>query len=555
MEAFFVYILKASAVILVFYVVYELLLKKETLFLTNRIFLLTGLVLAALLPLIVIQREVEVETAAGILVDNANSLNTATVIRDNSLLNWEEIFMIVFTVGFVFMLGRLCLQLLSVLRQIRKHKVSRLEAYKIVEMKTGASPFSFFHYIFYNPAEYGPEELNAILEHEKVHCRQWHSLDILLGQFTTAVLWFNPLSWIYLKVIRQNLEFLADARATQKVSSRKNYQYTMLKISGNLRTIPLTNHFYNSLIKKRIVMLHQSKSKKRNIWKTMVVLPFLALFLWSFNVETVYLPVNDNFTEAEAIQKIDIRIDKDTSNKELEDIKKDLSEEGIDFSYTVVHNKKKEIIDLSVSVSSLKNGKNTFKGTSTFNNDGNPIDPVTIVFDKDNNFFFTTSDGKHQKIVHTDTHVSTWMHSDEGEHESIEIYKDNGKEIIKVNGKEVSRKQLEKLEKEGKIKGKHFRIEKHQSKGKDTNISITTNGHSEHEVKVISDDDGGFYIMQGDLDDSWLILLNGKEVDQSFIEDLDAEDVESITVLKGEKAVKKYGKKDKENVLEITTKE
>ena len=555
MEALFVYVLKASAVVLLFYSIYELLLKKETFFLANRIFLLAGLVLAVFLPLVVIEREVEVEATAGYLLDKVNTYSTLTAPQQGSVLNWEEIILTVFLIGFAFMLGRLILQLLSVGRQISKNKVSRLGNYKIVEMAGEASPFSFFHYIFYNPAEYGPEELHSILEHEKVHCKEWHSVDVLLGQFITAILWFNPISWIYLKVIQQNLEFLADARATQKVSSRKSYQYTMLKIAGNLRTIPLTNNFYNSLIKKRIVMLHQSKSKKRNIWKTMVVLPFLALFLWSFSVETVYLPVNEIFPETKAAQKIDIRIDKDTSDKELKEIKKDLSKKGIDFSYTVVHNENKEIIDLSVSVSTIKKGNNSFKGTSNFNNDGKPIDPVTIVFDEDNNFFFTTYDGKHNKVVHTDSHVSTWMHSDEGEHESIEIYKVDGKETIKVNGKEVSRKELKEMEKKGKIKGKHFRIEKHQSEGKDSNITIMTNGHSEHDVKVINDDDGGFYIMHGDLDDSWLILLNGKEVDQSFIEDLDSEDVESITVLKGEKAVKKYGKKDKDHVLEITTKE
>jgi len=128
----------------------------------------------------------------------------------------------------------------------------------------------------------------VILEHEKAHARQLHSLDVLLGRATTILLWINPLAWWYQKSIQQNLEYLADSQAVRKLTSLKEYQYTLLKVSGNSLTPALVNSFYSSLIKKRIVMLHKSKSKQSNQFKYLLIIPFLSLFLMSFNTKNVY---------------------------------------------------------------------------------------------------------------------------------------------------------------------------------------------------------------------------------------------------------------------------
>ena len=89
-------------------------------------------------------------------------------------------------------------------------------------------------------------------------------------------------------------------------------------------------------------MLNQTKSKKRQALKTLIIVPVLALFLYAFNSETVYLPAEAKSSDSELtaimVKPIKIHFDKDTSDKELKDLKKDLSKKGIDFSYTVVHN-------------------------------------------------------------------------------------------------------------------------------------------------------------------------------------------------------------------------
>ena len=561
MEALIIYILKASGVLFLFLITYELLLKKETFFNLNRAFLFSGLVLAVVLPLIVIREYIVLEPSNSALMQIGPVNSVDAVSNSVSGLSLKEIFYAILLTGIGFMMVRFVLQLASIGRILRGNRLIRIQGYTLVEIKKDLAPFSFFNYIFFNPEQYEEEELEAVLEHEKVHCRQWHSIDVLLAQLVLILLWINPLSWLYLRSVKQNLEFLADSNATRRVASRKNYQYTMLKISGNLQVIPVTNNFYNSLIKKRIVMLHQSKSSRLKMLKTLVILPVLAVFLWSFNTETVYLPpeadntiISDQFTDK---QSVEIKIDKDTSDEELLKIKKDLAKKGIDFSYTAVHNEDREIIDLNITLTSNKKKGKTFTGTSNFENNGEPIDPVIIVFDEDNNFFFMSDDGDKHQVVHTEKNYSTWVHSDDDAHQVIEVYKDNGKEVIKVNGKKVSRKELEKMEKEGKIHMRHVMIDSDDNGERNTVIirshEAGTDHDIDHDVEIISADGGGFVFMN-DVNEEWLIMLDGKEVDMEDIRDLEPDDIETINVLKGKSAAKKYGNKAESGALEITTK-
>ncbi len=557
MEELLIYIAKASGILLLFYGVYELMLKKETFFNVNRAFLLCGYVLALLLPLVVIKNYVEIPFTSGELLANGSIQNVTPLPEKTASIIFPEILKAIFLLGFGFMGLRFLLQLSSVFRMIRRNQRRKFNGYTLVEVPEKTGPFSFFSYIFYSPGHYPEEEFKAILEHEKEHCRQWHSLDVLFAQLVLILLWINPISWFYLNNVKQNLEFLADRRATQRVTSRKAYEYSLLKISGNLQMVPLTNNFYNSLIKKRIVMLHQSRSNRRNVLKTGIILPVLALFLWSFNSETVYVPSGTEISARAkiefGIQIVEIQIDKDTSDEELEELKKDLADKGVDFSYTVVHNENKEIIDLSISLSSKEKGSNTFMGTSSFNNDGEPIEPVTLVFDKDNNMFFMGKDGEDLKVIEVNKDISTWVHSDDDVHQTVEIYKDNGKEVIRVNGKEVSREELEEMEKEGKIHKHQVKIEQKVKGDKEHRIMIIGDHDVDHDIEVISGDSNAFFFLDGEVDDNWLILLDGKEVGLDEVRDLDPEKVETINVVKGDEAAKKYGKKAKDGVLEITT--
>ncbi len=371
------YLLKASAVIAIFYVCYKVFLQRDTFFNTNRWYLLIGLVAAFTIPKIIIPIYVEYTPMP---LQNFNfSSDVAPIEALEEPFNPMQLLPIIYLTGVAVFFIRFLIQLGSLAIVLIKNKKQKLNTYTYVETDDDMAPFSFFNWIVYNPKLFNKTELDQIITHEKVHAKQRHSIDILLTQLSSVVFWFNPIIWFYNKDLKQNLEFLADKVAVNTTNCKTSYQYTLLKASVPTNQLAVTNNFYTSLIKKRIVMLQKSKSKKINLLKYAVVIPILVLFLMSFNTETVYVAKQiENTNKAEAgtnifINKISI-ITKDLSDDELNKIKKQLNVHEIIVIFSdIKRNSKNEIIQLTVKVKSNKGS-----GGATWKNETNPIPNIEI---------------------------------------------------------------------------------------------------------------------------------------------------------------------------------
>jgi len=258
------------------------------------------------------------------------------------IIDWWEIALIIYGIGFVVMISRLGIQLISLHKLIAAYPKVYKDGYNYVQITDKTiTPFSFFKTICYNPNLHTPKELDMILAHEKIHVRQRHTIDILLTQCILAIQWLNPLAWLYKESLEQNLEFIADNGAIQEVSSSQEYQRTLVKVSSTVVQPALTNNFYHSLIKKRIVMLNKQTSHKRNLWKLSLVLPALALFMYSFNVKEVIeykersKDVESAFAKAETNveKKNEFYINAETTASQLDAIE----------NHFMVHNPEKRI--------------------------------------------------------------------------------------------------------------------------------------------------------------------------------------------------------------------
>ena len=290
---FLTYILKSAGILTLFYTIYLLVLRKDTFFTANRTYLLTGIIAALLLPFVTFTTTTIVEAPVVTEVPSISELASmndvsipAAAIVENSIEIWQIVFWS-YCIGLAIMLLHFCIQLVSLLRLLRKYPATKLHGFQFVEINDAVAPFSFFNYIVYNPTTHDPAELEMILKHEKVHAAQWHSVDLLLANLLRALQWANPISWLYKSSLEANLEFLADNKTAQHVPSKTEYQIALLKASSSLPVPALTNNFYHSFIKKRIIMLNKSNSNKYNQLKLMLVVPALAVFLWSFNTVEV----------------------------------------------------------------------------------------------------------------------------------------------------------------------------------------------------------------------------------------------------------------------------
>jgi hypothetical protein len=286
METLFIYLLKSSGLVTLFFLAYYFLLRKETFFTSNRWFLLVGLITSAILPLLVFTKTVW-EEPSPTTIDWSQIPVGIPVEKISFEMDWFLTAGIVYALGIVAFLTRFGLDYYSLTKVFKGKTVHQQADFKFIDVKEKLAPFSFFNTIVYNSALYSASELQNIIEHEKVHSEQNHSMDVLLTRVFSILFWFNPVIWLYQKAILQNLEFIADSEALLKISDKKAYQITLLKITAHENCVALSNHFYQSLIKKRIIMLNKNQSNKRNSWKYALVVPALIAFFMLFQVNVV----------------------------------------------------------------------------------------------------------------------------------------------------------------------------------------------------------------------------------------------------------------------------
>ena len=223
-----IYLLKSVAILTIFYIVYFIFLRKDTLFTAKRHYLLGGILAALLLPFLEFTKTIYKEVPIFEALPFSGSIPTVTeatvTTQAATPIDWWQVSLIIYVVGVLFMLGRLLYQLFSLLRLIGTYPSEKQKRYTFVKVTENISPFSFFKYIVYNPQSHSEEELQMILKHEQVHASQWHSLDIIIGNIVRILQWVNPFSWFYKKSLEENLEYIADNQTVAQVLSKKEYQ-------------------------------------------------------------------------------------------------------------------------------------------------------------------------------------------------------------------------------------------------------------------------------------------------------------------------------------------
>ncbi|QYJ67892.1 M56 family metallopeptidase [Flavobacterium litorale] len=392
MESLIIYLIKASGLLTIFYVAYYFLLRKETFFTANRKFLLAGLITSAIFPLLVFTRTVLVEVTEQVPMQEISieQLMAMQQVPTNTAesINWYSIIGIVYCIGLLFFTIRFIADIKTIKSILKGKQVLYKNGFKYIDCSTIQSPFSFFNYIVYNSTLLTPQELQNILSHEQVHSAQKHSLDMVISQLFCIVFWFNPFVWGYKKAISQNLEFIADAEATKQVDDIKAYQKTLLKITVQPECTAIINHFYQSLIKKRIVMLNKQESKVRNSWKYAVVLPILVAFMVLFQLEIKAqvspTPISKTIVEKKVTEgkKVStaVVVSKDTKEEDFEAFKsifKKSYDANVAFK-KIQRNNNGEITSIYISVKD-KDTKNSYPVREIFpNNEGKPIPSIAI---------------------------------------------------------------------------------------------------------------------------------------------------------------------------------
>ncbi|MCU4176834.1 M56 family metallopeptidase [Carboxylicivirga sp. N1Y90] len=319
MAKFLLYLFESGLCLSIFYLGYVVFFRKETYFTFNRFYLLGSMLLALTIPLISIQMDVvnyeyikdtsqgiekfksyyehlilitdpefidEVETS-NLAVDQSNVIPLDQVKSDTakSSNSWKisSIIFIIYFIGVLFFTFRFLFLLRSLRRIIKQNTSSETDGINLIYLKEEMPSFSFLNWVFVNKEILKNEEFEQVLEHEKVHVNDKHSVDLILAQIITIFQWFNPLTWRIQKSIKTCHEYIADRQVVNKGHELFDYQSLLLSQLISIRSVELVNNFNLLSIKKRIAMMNKNKSGLLAKMKAVAIVPILiaAFFLFA----------------------------------------------------------------------------------------------------------------------------------------------------------------------------------------------------------------------------------------------------------------------------------
>ncbi|MEQ8531425.1 MAG: M56 family metallopeptidase, partial [Imperialibacter sp.] len=325
MAKLIMYLLESSALLAFFYLLYVLVLRKETFFSLNRFFLLGILAFSLLFPLVsfdisptevaALERpiaeiskarmsyyeamaawEFEARSAAG---------STETVAQPGVVggagVDWLRLaiggILLLYAIGVVVCLSRTFWSLRWVWKVIAHHPHENLGGMKVVKLPQSISPFSFLNFVFVPDSLVDSSEFQQILAHEKTHIEQRHSIDLLIVQLLAAFLWFNPVIWQLIKSLKTTHEYIADKKIITSGYSLVEYQTLLLKQLISNNSFGLVHNFNLSFIKKRITMM----TNKQSGWsgKVKVALAIASTVLFS----AIIVQCNSKMDEAISLEQ------------------------------------------------------------------------------------------------------------------------------------------------------------------------------------------------------------------------------------------------------------
>ncbi|MFC7356472.1 M56 family metallopeptidase [Jejudonia soesokkakensis] len=274
------YILQTVAFQLLFLVVYDLFLKKETFFNYNRVYLLLSPLLSFVLPLIQINAlkqqipsEYYVQLPTVLLGDisTVSSGITTTAIASESISVFQ-ILSIIWVVGLTISVLIFGIKAYKIYRLKQLATLKSMDGISFYEIPGTDTAFTFLKTIFLGAA-LSEIQQKSILLHEQVHVKENHFADLLFFELLRMVCWFNPLVYIFQQRVSVLQEYKADA-VVIKQQSKQEYYHNLLSQVFSVDHISFINTFFNhSLLKKRIVMLQKSKSKRIFQLKYLLLVP------------------------------------------------------------------------------------------------------------------------------------------------------------------------------------------------------------------------------------------------------------------------------------------
>ena len=321
-----IYLLKFSACLAILLLFYKLALEKVHIHHFKRYYLLSAFLISLCIPLITFTQYVTVTVEPALIETYIDQTHSNPIENKTNLAQILPIILWgIYTLGVLIFALKFLKNLRALIKNIKNNP--RLKSGRIhhVLLQELIAPHTFFSYIFFNRTNYESQKIpQEVFWHEETHANQKHSLDILLFELIQIVFWFHPLIYWAKHLAKLNHEFLADQAVLKRGTSVPNYQNLVLVFSSNAVTSPLANAIHYSSIKKRILIM-KTQTSKRAIWlKSSLLIPLIALLLYSFSTKEVLgiqkietVTIERGYQQETIIENIEQEIISDSKNQNI----------------------------------------------------------------------------------------------------------------------------------------------------------------------------------------------------------------------------------------------
>lgn len=321
MNTFLIYILESTICISVFYLLFRLLMRKETSFAVNRATLLTIVAASVIVPLVQLpqlmhtpvhvelipefsENKIQIQNLPG--SENATSYEVQPSFSESAPAT-NELTIPLETLLRYFYLSGVLVALLLFIRNVslifllsRKATVRQMDGYRLLIVDREVPSFAFGRSVVISQTDYEAHS-SAILAHEQAHIRQNHFVDLLLLELVRTIHWFNPAVYALIGTMKEIHEFQADEHTLSSGIDATQYQLLVIQKGVGPRRFALANSFNHCQIKKRITMMNRQKTSKAWRWKVATFLPLLALMLMAFGNRSEKVPPEQNLFRSEIL--------------------------------------------------------------------------------------------------------------------------------------------------------------------------------------------------------------------------------------------------------------
>lgn len=285
------YLLKVIVCSGILFLYYHAALRNKIFHQWNRFYLLAAVVLSLALPLmqIAFYHYSEASNQAIRLlrvVESADNYMETIYIRQHQSMTTTQWLGLVYLAVSVIILSTVVVSVAKIYFIVKTHRVQFVNSIKFISTQEEGTPFSFFRYIFWNDKiDIHSSTGQQIFQHELVHVKEAHTFDKLFLQIILIFFWCNPFFWLIRKELQMIHEFIADKKAVQQHDTA-TLAAMILQASYPHQFSHITNPFFQSSIKRRLLMLTKIQNPRISYLSRILALPLIAFVVFAFSFKT-----------------------------------------------------------------------------------------------------------------------------------------------------------------------------------------------------------------------------------------------------------------------------